>query len=58
MGKSEGRRRLGTLRRRRQDNIKMVLQEIGWKDVDYFDLAQDLDKWLALVNTVMNPLVP
>jgi hypothetical protein len=36
----------------------MVLQEIGWKDVDYFDLAQDLDKWLALVNTVMNPLVP
>jgi hypothetical protein len=36
------------------DNIKMDLREIGWDDMDWFDLIQDRDQWRALVNTVMN----
>jgi hypothetical protein len=36
------------------DNIKMDLLEIGWGGVDWIDLAQDRDKWRALVNAVMN----
>jgi hypothetical protein len=36
------------------DNIKMDLKEIGWGGMDWIDLAQDSDKWRALVNTVMN----
>jgi hypothetical protein len=40
------------------DNIKMVLTEIGWDDMDWIDLAQDGDQWRALVNTVINLWVP
>jgi hypothetical protein len=40
------------------DNIKMDLREIGWVDMDWFDLAQDRDQWRALVNMVMNLGVP
>jgi hypothetical protein len=40
------------------DNIKMDLRGIGWGGVDWIDLAQDKDKWRALVNTVMNLQVP
>jgi hypothetical protein len=40
------------------DNIKMDLLEIGWGDVDWIGLAQDRDKWRALVNAVMNFRVP
>jgi hypothetical protein len=40
------------------DNIKMDLREIGWDVMDWFDLAQDRNQWRALVNTVMNLLVP
>jgi hypothetical protein len=40
------------------DNIKMVLREIGWGDIDWIDLAQDRDQWRALVNKVMNLWVP
>jgi hypothetical protein len=40
------------------DNIKMELREIGFGDVDWIDLAQDRDRWRALVNTVMNLRVP
>jgi hypothetical protein len=40
------------------DNIKIYLREIGWDGVDWIDLAQDRDKWKALVNTVMNLRVP
>jgi hypothetical protein len=40
------------------DNIKMNLGEIGWGGVDWIDLAQDRDKWGALVNAVMNLWVP
>jgi hypothetical protein len=39
------------------DNIQMDLGEIGWGGVDWIGLAQDRDKWNALVNAVMNPLV-
>jgi hypothetical protein len=45
-------------RRRWVDNIKMDLLEIGWGGVDWIGLAQDRDKWRALVNAVMNLLVP
>jgi hypothetical protein len=40
------------------DNIKIDLREIGWDDVEWIGLAQDSDKWRALVNTVMNLRVP
>jgi hypothetical protein len=50
----EGNRTLGRPRRRWQDNIKMDLREIGWGGMDWIDLAQDMDQWRALVNTVMN----
>jgi hypothetical protein len=36
------------------DNIKMDLREIGWDGMDWIALAQDMDQWRALVNTVMN----
>jgi hypothetical protein len=57
-GKPEGRRPLGTLRRRWEDNIKMDLREVGWGNVDWIDLAQDRDMWRALVNAVMDLRVP
>jgi hypothetical protein len=52
--KPEGRRPLGRLRRRRLHNIRMDLVEVGWGDVDWFGLAQDRDRWRALVT--MDPL--
>jgi hypothetical protein len=55
--KPEGRRPLGRPRRR-LDNIKMGLREIGWGDVDWIGLAEDRDKWRALVNVVLNLRVP
>jgi hypothetical protein len=58
VGRPEGRRPLGRPRRRREDNIKMDLREIGFGDVDSFHWAQDRDRWRALVNTVMNLRVP
>jgi hypothetical protein len=41
-----------------EDNIKMDLREIGWGDMDWIDLTQDRDQWMALVNTVMKLRVP
>jgi hypothetical protein len=58
VGMPEGRRPLGRLRRRWEDNIKMDLMEIGFGDVDRIHWAQDRDGWRALVNTVMNLRVP
>jgi hypothetical protein len=54
----EVKRSLGRPRRRWVDNIKMDLGEIGWDGIDWIDLAQDRDKWRALVNTIMNLRVP
>jgi hypothetical protein len=56
--KSEGKRPLGKPRRRWVDNIKMDLLDIGWGGVDWIGLAQDRDKWRALVKAVMNLRVP
>jgi hypothetical protein len=58
VGRPEGRRQLGRPRRRWEDNIKMYLREIGFGDLDWIYWAQDRDRWRALVNTVMNFLVP
>jgi hypothetical protein len=58
VGKPEEKRPLGRLRRRWVDNIKIYLLEIGWDSVDWIGLAQDRDKWRALVNVVMNLRVP
>jgi hypothetical protein len=54
MGKPEGKRPLGRPRRRWEDGIRMDLREIGWESVDWIQLAQDRDRWRALVNTVIN----
>jgi hypothetical protein len=58
VGWPEGRRPLGTPRRRWEDNIKMDLGEIGFGDMDWIHLAQDRGRWWAVVNTVMNFRVP
>jgi hypothetical protein len=58
VGKPEGRRPLGIPRRTWEDNIKMDLQEVGWGGMDWIDLAQDRDRWRALVNTVISLRVP
>jgi hypothetical protein len=50
VGKPEGKRPLGIARTRRDDNIKMDLQEFGCGDMDWIELAQDRKKWRSLVN--------
>jgi hypothetical protein len=54
MGKPEGKRPLGRPKRKWKDGIRMDLRELGWGSVDWIQLAQDRDRWLALVNMVMN----
>jgi hypothetical protein len=54
VGKPEGKSPLGRPRRRRVNNTKMNLREIGWDGIDWVDLAQDRDRWRALVNTMTN----
>ena len=54
VGKPERKRPLGRPRRRWKDNIKMDLQEVGRGCGDWKELAQDRDRWRALVSTVMN----
>jgi hypothetical protein len=54
VGKPEGRRPLGRPRCRWEDNIRVDLREVGWGGVDWIDLAQDRDRWRALVYVVMN----
>jgi hypothetical protein len=58
VGKHEGKRPLGRPRRRWEDNIKMDLQEVEGGRGDWVELAQDRDRWLALVGTVRDFRVP
>jgi hypothetical protein len=58
VGRPEGRRPLGRPRRGWKDNINMDLREIVFGDVCWILLAQDRNRWRALVNTVMNLRVP
>jgi hypothetical protein len=58
VGKPEGKRPLGRPRRRWEDNIKMVLQEVGRGCGDRMEMAQDRNMWRALVNKVRNLRVP
>jgi hypothetical protein len=57
VGKPEGKRLLGRSRCRWVD-IKMDLGKVGWDDVDWTGLAQDRNRWRALVNSVLNLWVP
>jgi hypothetical protein len=58
VGMPEGRRPLGKPRRGWVYNIRKDHVEVGWGDVDWIGLAQDRDKWKALVNAIMNLKVP
>ena len=58
MVKPEGKRPLGRPRCRWKDNIKMDLQEMGCGGTDWIKLAEDRDRWWALVTAVINLLVP
>ena len=58
VGKPEGKNPMGRPRRKWEDNIKMDLQEVGYGGMYWFELAQDRDRWGALVNAVMKFRVP
>jgi hypothetical protein len=58
VGKPEGKRPLGRPKRRWEDNIKMDVEEVGGGRGDWMELAQDRDRWRALVSTVKNLRVP
>jgi hypothetical protein len=58
VGKPDGRILLGRPRRRWEDNIRMNLREVRCGCVDWLELAQDRDRWRALVSVVMNLRVP
>jgi hypothetical protein len=58
MGNPAGKRPLGRPGRRWVDNIKIDIREIVWGGMDWIDLAQDMDQWRTLLNSVMNFRVP
>jgi hypothetical protein len=58
VGKPEGKRLLGRPRHRWEDNVRMDLQEVGCAYEDWIGLAQDTDRWWALVSAVRNLRVP
>jgi hypothetical protein len=58
VGKPEGKRPLGRTRRRWTDNLRMDYQELGCGVMDWIGLAQDRDRWQAIVNAIMNLGVP
>jgi len=57
-GKPKGKRQLGRTRRRWEYNMKMDLEEVGWKGMDWVGVVQDRDRRRTLVNAVMNLRVP
>jgi hypothetical protein len=58
VGKPEGKRPLVRPRRKWVDDITMNLGEVGWGDVDWIGLANDRNRWRALVNSILNLWVP
>ena len=58
VGKPEGKRPFGSPRHRWEDNSRVDFQEMGCGDMNWIELAQDRDRWRALVNVVMNLRVP
>jgi hypothetical protein len=58
VGKPEGKRSLGRPRRKRMNNIRMGLVEVGWGDMDWIGLTLARDRWRALVNSVFNLRIP
>ena len=58
VGKPEGKGSLGRPRLRWQDNIKINLQEVSWRDMDWIYLAHERYRWRDVVNAVMNLRVP
>jgi hypothetical protein len=58
LGKPEGKRPLGRTRRRWEDNIDMVHQDVGCGIMDWIELVEDRDSWRAVVNAVMHLRVP
>jgi hypothetical protein len=58
VGRPDGMRSFGRPGRRWEDNIKMELKEVGWRGMEWIDMAQDRDRWRSLVNAVMNLHVP
>ena len=58
VGRRDGKRPLGGRGRRWDDNIKMALQEVGWRDMECIAQAQDRERWRAFVIKVMSLRVP
>jgi hypothetical protein len=58
VGKPKGKRPLGRFRFRLEDNIKMDLQEVGCGGMDWIEVAQNMERWRAVVNAIMNLRVP
>jgi hypothetical protein len=58
VGKPEGKRPLRRPRHKWVDNIRMDFREVGWGDMDWIGLAQDRNRWRALVNSILNFRVP
>jgi hypothetical protein len=58
VGKPEGKRPLGSLRRGWVENIRMDLGDVGWGVVDWIGLAKDRNRWRAVVNSVLNLRIP
>jgi len=54
VGRSDGKKPFERTRRKREDNIKTGLQEVGWGNIDWIHLAVDRDRWWVLANAVMN----
>jgi hypothetical protein len=58
MEKHKGKKTHGRSRHKWDDNIKMDLQEVGCEGMDWIELAQDRNRWWALVNAVINLRIP